>query len=114
MWRDAKFLLDMLLAARDSRELAASIDKELFETELVHQLAIAKAVELIGEAARRVSEQTRAAHPGIDWVAIVGLRHRIVHDYRNIDLDRLWKIVRDDVPALVAELERIVPPEEEV
>jgi uncharacterized protein with HEPN domain len=96
MWRDAKFLLDMLLAAQDSQELAAS------------------AVELIGEAARRVSEQTRASNPGIDWVAIVGLRHRIVHDYRNIDLDRLWKIVRDDVPALVAELERIVPPEEEV
>ena len=71
-------------------------------------------MELIGEAAGKVSEQTRLAHPEIEWPAIVGLRHRLVHDYRNIDLDRLWSIVEEEVPLLIQQLERIVPLEGEV
>ncbi|WP_448338248.1 HepT-like ribonuclease domain-containing protein [Chloroflexus aurantiacus] len=73
---------------------------------------VAKALENIGEAARKVSDETRAAHPEIPWNQIVALRHRIAHDYFRLDLVRIWKIVQEDVPALINQIEPLVPPEE--
>ncbi|WP_353846958.1 HepT-like ribonuclease domain-containing protein [Chloroflexus sp.] len=66
----------------------------------------------MGEAARKVSDETRAAHPEIPWNQIVALRHRIAHDYFRLDLVRIWKIVQEDVPALINQIEPLVPPEE--
>ncbi len=113
MWRDEGYLLEMLLAARDAGTITAQMSEEEFRTEIRNQFALTKALELIGEAARKISHQTRQAHPEIDWTGIVGLRNRIVHDYRNLDLDRIWKIVQDEVPVLIPQLEAIVPPDEE-
>jgi len=112
MSRDEGYLLEMLLAARDARSLATGVSEEEFRAEIRHQYAITKALELIGEAARKVSEEARRAHPEIEWAGVVGLRHRIVHDYRNLDLRRIWKIVVEEVPPLIEHLERIVPPGE--
>jgi uncharacterized protein with HEPN domain len=89
MWRDEGYLLEMLLAAQDTRTIAAQISEQEFRSELRNQFALTKALELIGEAARKVSHQTRQAHPEIDWTGIAGLRNRIVHDYRSLDLDRI-------------------------
>jgi len=69
-------------------------------------------LENIGEAARKVSDETRAAHPEIPWPQIIGLRHRIAHDYFRLDLVRMWEIVQHDVPALIEMIKPLVPPEE--
>ena len=61
-----------------------------FQASTLHQYAIAKALENIGEAARKVSNATKEAHPEIPWSAIVALRHRIAHDYFSLDLLRIW------------------------
>jgi uncharacterized protein with HEPN domain len=112
MWRDEGYLLEMLIAARDARTIAAQISEEEFRAEIRNQFALTKALELIGEAARKVSGQTRQAHPEIDWNAIVGLRNRIVHEYRTLDLDCIWKISHEEVPMLISQLEMLVPPDE--
>lgn len=103
----------MLIAAGDARDLAADVTEAEFLAELRHQYALAKAVELIGEAAGKVSNGTRQAHPEIAWPEIIAVRHRLVHDYQGIDLGRLWRIVREDIPPLIAALEAIVPKESE-
>ena len=70
-------------------------------------------MQTIGEAAARVSGPTREAHPEIPWKQIVGIRHRIVHDYLHVDYDVLWEVATRDLPVLVAQLERIAPAENE-
>lgn len=112
MWRDAAYLLDMLIAARQAREFSRDLTWGQFQSSALHQHAIAKALENIGEAARKVSDETRTAHPEVPWPQIIALRHRIAHDYFRLDLLRMWEIVHNDVPALIALIEPLVPPEE--
>ncbi|MGQ9823176.1 MAG: HepT-like ribonuclease domain-containing protein [Thermogutta sp.] len=109
---DDAYLLDMLLAARDAQEFARGLTRKQFEESRLHQLAILKALETIGEAAARVSESFRIAHPDIPWRAIVGMRNRLVHAYFEVDLDEVWDTVQNDLPPLIAALELLVPPEE--
>lgn len=111
MWRDEAYLLDMLIAARDAREFGEGISWEQFQSSSLHQHAIAKALENVGEAARKISDEARAAHHEIPWPRIVALRHRIAHDYFRLDLVKVWEIVSKDIPALITALEPLVPPE---
>lgn len=71
--------------------------------------ALVKAIEIIGEAAYRTSPAGRAKVPELPWEDMVAMRHRLVHAYFDIDLDILWKTTQDDIPPLVAALERIAP-----
>ena len=111
MPRDDAYLLDMLLAAREARDFASSYGIEEFRHNRMAQLAVLKAIEIVGEAASRVSEAFTHEHPDIPWRAIVGMRNRLVHDYAGIDLDRVWETVRNDIPTLIALLEPLVPSE---
>jgi uncharacterized protein with HEPN domain len=61
---------------------------------------------VVGEAAGRVSQGIRNQHPQIAWEQIVGLRNRLIHGYDQVDHDILWAIVQNDLPPLIAELER--------
>ena len=70
-------------------------------------LSLVRLVEVIGEAAGQVSKEFQTAHPEIPWPAIVGMRNRLIHAYFDIDLDRVWDTVKDDLPPLVASLEKI-------
>ncbi len=112
MRRDEAYLLDMLLAARDAQKCAYGLTREQLEASRLHQLAVLKALETIGEAAAKVSESFWAAHPEIPWREIVGMRNRLVHAYFEVDLDEVWDTVRNDLPPLIAALEPLVPPEE--
>lgn len=113
MPRDDILLLDMLLAARDAVEFAEGLTFETFERDRMAQRAILKSVEIVGEAASRTGPETRAAHPEIPWIAIVGMRNRLVHEYSNVNLRRVWEVVQRDIPHLIPQLENLVPPETE-
>lgn len=113
MPRDDILLLDMLLAARDAAEFAEGLTFETFERNRMAQRAILKSVEIVGEAASRIGVETRAAHPEIPWTAIVGMRNRLVHEYSNVNLRRVWEVVQRDIPHLIPQLENLVPPEAE-
>ena len=67
-------------------------------------------MQIIGEAGRNVSRAFSDGHPEIPWNEIVGMRHKVVHDYLGVDEDIVWQVVTQDLPKLVVSLERLVPP----
>jgi uncharacterized protein with HEPN domain len=68
---------------------------------------------IIGEAARKVSQETRNAHPEIPWSEIIGMRNRLIHEYSRINLQRVWDTIQNDIPRLITLIEPLVPPPEE-
>jgi len=111
MWRDDAYLLDMLIAARKAVALAGDLTFEAFAASDLHQNAIVYVLQTIGEAATKVSIEYREQHPEIDWVQMIGMRHRLVHDYRNINVEKVWEALDSGVPPLIERLESLVPPE---
>ncbi len=101
-------MLDMSLQAR---EILITKDREDYDNEIVLRLALTHLVQVIGEAAQQVSKEFQDLHPQVPWREIIGMRHRIVHDYLNVDEDVVWEVVQKDLPELVPILEGIVPPD---
>lgn len=112
--RDPAYLWDMREFASAARSMAEGLSREELRSDLRSQFALAKAIELVGENASRVSQTFRDAHPEIPWSEIVGVRHRLVHDGRCIDINRVWDVIHLDLPPLIAALDALVPepPEE--
>ena len=71
-------------------------------------LALVKLIEIVGEAASRVSEAERQRHTSIPWSNIVAMRNRLIHAYFDVDLDRVWDTVTDDLPPLITELQTVL------
>ena len=111
MRRDDAYLLDMLVAGRKAVAFAAELTRQEFARSDLHQNAILKVLEVVGEAASRISEDFKTAHPEIPWRQVVGFRNRIVHVYFEIDLGVVWQVVQEDLPVLISQLEPLVPPE---
>jgi len=80
-WRDAALLLDILLAAEDAQAFIAGLDEREFLASGLHQSAVIRQLEIMGEAAGRVSQSFCAAHPEIPWKQMTGMRHRLIPDY---------------------------------
>jgi uncharacterized protein with HEPN domain len=112
MWRDPAWVLDMLQASRKAIEYARGLDEEQFQASGLHHDAILRQLTIVGEAAKRLSAEFRASHPEVPWRQVAGFRDVVVHDYARVDLQEVWRIVREDLPALVTLLEPLVPPEE--
>jgi uncharacterized protein with HEPN domain len=70
--------------------------------------ALERFVEVIGEAASRLSENTRETSPNVPWHEIIAMRNRLVHGYFAVDLDILWTVVNDDLPELIEALDRLI------
>ncbi|HCO93195.1 MAG TPA: hypothetical protein DIU00_04460 [Phycisphaerales bacterium] len=69
--------------------------------------AVARNLEIMGEAANRLPDEFKESHSEIEWYKIVGLRHRIVHEYFGVDLEIIWRILQKDLPELQQSLSRI-------
>lgn len=106
------YLLDMLLAARDALEFTADLTFPEFAQSTLHLRATLNALQNIGEAASRVSADTRHSKPEIPWGRIIAFRNRIVHGYFDIDLEILWQIIQVELPELIVQVEAMIPPEE--
>lgn len=103
---DAVYLGHMLDMARKALSLIADKHREDYDRDEVLRLALTYLVQTIGEAASRISAEFCNQHPQIPWKAIIGMRHRIVHDYMNVDEDILWSTVNQELALLIAELEK--------
>jgi uncharacterized protein with HEPN domain len=77
-------------------------------------LSLVKSIEIMGEAASKVTKETRDSHPEVPWLNIIGMRNRLIHVYFDIDLDRVWDTITDDLPPVIATLEEIVQKEEKL
>ena len=94
--------------AREAVALAHGRARQDLDSDRVLALALVRLVEIVGEAATRISAQFRSQHPQIPWNATIGLRNRLIHGYDSINHDILWQILTTDFPPLVVTLERIV------
>ncbi|MGB5159023.1 MAG: HepT-like ribonuclease domain-containing protein [Desulfobacterales bacterium] len=102
----------MLEAAEDAISFARNRTRRDLDDDRMFTLSIVKSVELIGEAASKISKEGKDAHPEIPWSDIVAMRNRLIHVYFDIDLDRVWDTVTDDLPPLVYALKKILEYEE--
>lgn len=112
MWRDDACLLDMLIAARKIRGFSQGVTYERFLADELMQHAMMRLIQILGEAARKVSPEFREAHPEIPWQGIIGMRNRMVHEYFRIIPAKVWEVIEGEVPALIPLLGPLVPSEE--
>ncbi len=101
----------MVDAAREALQSTKGHARADLDKNHVWALGLVKCVEIIGEAATRISEDTKNRCPQIGWVQIVAMRNRLVHAYFDIDLDQVWKAVTEDLPPLAGALEKILEAE---
>ncbi|EJW13187.1 Uncharacterized protein DUF86 [Rhodovulum sp. PH10] len=107
--RDAALLIDMLLAARDAAGFVTDLDETRFSESRLHQNAVIRSLEVIGEAAGKVSAATKAAHPEIPWRTMTAMRHRLVHGYADVRIDLVWAVTQQHLGPLIAALAPLLP-----
>ena len=104
MRHEASLLKDILAAIGKIEGITAATPEESFFGDEVLQAAVLHHLTVIGEAANRLPQEFKDRHPDVPWHRIVGLRHRVVHDYFDVDLDLVWTIVETELPQLAAQL----------
>ena len=102
-------LWDMLTAARAIESFVRGRSYDDYGADLMLRSAVERQIEIIGEAARRVSSEFQTAHPEIPWRPIQAQRHVLAHEYGEIKHDRIWRVAEQHVPELIELLESLVP-----
>ena len=110
---DRERMAHMLAAGRDALTIAAGRTRAELDTDVQLRHALTHCVAIIGEAAARVSDEGRGLAPALPWPRIVGMRHILVHAYYKVDLDAVWRVVTDHVPAMIPLLEAVAPDDTE-
>ena len=113
MDRDSVYLLDIVSSARMLRSYLEGIVLDEFLRDTKLQDSVIRRLEIIGEAAGRVSAQFREKHPEIPWSEMRGMRNRMIHHYDDVDLHIVWNTAQDNIPQLLELLDPLVPPEED-
>ena len=106
--RDVAYLWDMLDAAQMVEQLSSGMDFTQYSNDRRTQLAVERSLEIIGEAAGKVLASFRNAHPEIQWRQIIGQRNVLIHEYGEIKQERIWKVVRENIPLLIEQLKPFV------
>ena len=107
--RDLVYVGHMLDMARKAVSKTQDISREAYDGDENLRLALIHLIQVVGDAARQVSREFADKHPEIPWTNIIGMRHKVVHDYLGVDDDIVWQVVTKDLPDLVATLDPIVP-----
>jgi uncharacterized protein with HEPN domain len=97
-------ILHMIDAANDVGQFISGREQADLRSDRMLRFAVVRAIEIIGEAASQLSEETRVRAPDVPWRAIIGMRNRIIHAYWDIDVEILWKTATEAVPRLVPPL----------
>ena len=101
--------IEDILDAMDKAEiLVADVTFEEFAGDFRIHFAVVRALEIIGEAAKRLPSDLRDQYPAIPWKAMAGMRDRIIHGYDRVDLEMVWNVVRQDIPSIKPHLQHIV------
>lgn len=113
---DASYLWDMLEAARSVVDMVAGMTFVQYQQDRKTRRAVEREVEIIGEAARKVSTLFQQLHPEIPWRKIIAQRHKLAHEYGEIQEEILWRVATVHVPELIGLLTPLasIPPDEAV
>ena len=96
-------------AIRRIEEYTQGIEEEEFYRNYLVQDGVIRQLEIIGEATKKISKETRDKHTHIPWNDIAGMRDKLIHGYFDINFDVVWETVTEDLPLLIAQLEKIAP-----
>ena len=111
MDRDQAYLLDILSSAQLIWSYIEGVELDEFLDDVRLQDSVIRRIEIIGEAAGRVSLQLREAQPQIPWRDMRGMRNQLIHRYDGVDLHVVWNTAQDSIPRLVDLIESLLPPE---
>jgi uncharacterized protein with HEPN domain len=109
-FRDPAYLFDMVEVGKKVLGYIQKKDYEDFLRDDLLQDAVERNLTILGEAARKLSEQFKRENPDIPWRRIIGLRNILVHEYEDIDYEEIWEIITIHLPILVPRLEALMPP----
>jgi uncharacterized protein with HEPN domain len=106
---DRTRLRHMVEAAESALQFMTGRQRADLDEDRMLLFALVRAIEILGEAASRISEETRTTHPGIPWRAIIGMRNRLIHAYFSINTTIMWQTVTQEIPALLPQLRALAP-----
>ena len=109
MQRDWAYIQDIIDSAKLALSYVKGVDEASFSCNLQLQDAVLRRLEIIGEAARRISAETKVEHPKVPWRQMIGMRNQVIHMYDGVDLHIVWHTIQNDVFPLVEMLESLVP-----
>ncbi len=109
--RDLVRFRHMLDAAWLAQKAVQNETKASLEANPILRLALQKSIEIIGEAAAKITQETRDQYPRFSWKKMIAMRNILIHAYFEVDLAELWRTVTEDLPPLIAQLEQIIPPD---
>lgn len=108
--RDAAYLLDMLQAAEKIQQYMKGMSFEKFQGDELLQDAVERNIEIVGEAARRISADFKKKHPDIPWRRIIAQRNVLIHQYDSISEEEMWKVASFHIPRLIQTIKPLIPP----
>lgn len=114
MSKDPRVYLAHILECIDKIQRYTARGKRHFLRDALIQDGVLRNFEVIGEAAKRLDDAYRAAHPEIPWRAMAGLRDVLIHQYQGVDIPKVWGIVKNDLPGLRRAIEELLPPLEQL
>lgn len=100
-------LRHMIEAAESAIEFVSGRERSDLDTDRMLLFAVVRAIEIIGEAANSISDETRAAEPAVPWRAMVGMRNRLIHAYFSVNTQLVWQTVMTEIPAILPKLREI-------
>jgi len=108
---ETAYLRHMLDYASEAHDLAAGRSRADLDRDRLFMLATTRLLEMMGEAATKLSAGTRLGNPDVPWKELIGLRHHLVHGYDKVNLDMIWEVVTVDLPPLIAALDVMLNPQ---
>ena len=108
---DLVYVGHMLDMTRSAANKITGITRQNYDDDENLRLALTHLIQTIGEAARQVSPEFRQTHDEIPWRQIIGMRHRVVHDYLHVDYDIVWDVSTVNLPPLIEQLASLIPPD---
>ena len=104
----ADFLEDIRAAAKKAQSFVTGMTFHAFSADEKTAFAVVRALEIIGEAAKRIPGEIRLEHPSLPWRSMCGIRDKLIHDYTSVDLEIVWKAVHEDLPELLEKIDIVI------